>query len=136
MRIIRKEIVIDAPPAEVWEHITDPAKIAGWLMPNTFAAKVGRRYTMDCGRVGPISGVVKEVIPGKKLVYSWTSPLIKAETTVTITLIDKKGRMRLILEHTGWEAPPADQDIPDLFERGWGEHLKALVDQLAATSKR
>jgi hypothetical protein len=55
---------------------------------------------------------------------------------VTITLIDQKGRTRLILEHSGWEAPPAGQDIPDLFESGWGEHLKALVDQLAAASKR
>jgi hypothetical protein len=46
------------------------------------------------------------------------------------------GSTRLILEYSGWEAPPADQDIPDLFERGWDEHLKALVDQVAAASKK
>jgi uncharacterized protein YndB with AHSA1/START domain len=80
--------------------------------------------------------VVKEVIPHKKLVYSWTSPVIKAQTTVTITLIDQKGSTRLILEHSGWEAPPADQNVPDTFEEGWGQHLNALVDQLAAASKR
>ena len=132
MRIIRKEIIIDAPPARVWEHLTDPAKIAGWLMPNAFQAAVGKAYTMDCGRMGPITGVVKEAIPHKKLVYSWTSPVIKVQTMVTITLIDEKGRTRLILEHTGWEAPPADQTIPDTFDQGWDEHLKALQDQLAA----
>jgi len=135
MRIIRKEIVIDAPPAKVWEHITDPAKIAGWLMPNTFQPSVGKGFTMDCGRMGSISAVVKEAIPHKKLVYSWTSPVIRVQTMVTITLTEEKNRTRLILEHTGWEAPPADQTIPDTFDQGWSEHLRALGDQLAAANR-
>ena len=135
MRIIRKEIVIDAPPAKVWEHITDPAKIAGWLMPNTFQPSVGKGFTMDCGRMGSISGVVQEAIPHEKLVYTWTSPVIRVQTMVTITLTEEKGRTRLILEHTRWEAPPADQTIPDTFDQGWGEHLQALQDQLAAANR-
>ena len=134
MRIIRKEIVIDAPPAKVWQHITDPAKLAAWLMPNTFQPTVGKTYTMDCGVMGPITGVVKEAIPHKRLVYTWTSPIIKVQTTVTITLIHQKNRTRLILEHSGWDAPPADQTTADTFDHGWSEHLKTLQDQLAVAS--
>jgi uncharacterized protein YndB with AHSA1/START domain len=139
MRTIRKEIVINAPPAKVWEHITDPAKIAGWLMDNSFQATVGRKYTMEhCEHgdlMGQISGVVTEAIPNEKLVYTWTSQVIKVQTTVTITLTEEKGRTRLVLEHSGWEAPPADQTIPDTFDKGWSEHLKALQDQIAEAGK-
>jgi len=103
MRIIRKEIVIDAPPAKVWDHITDPAKIAGWLMANTFQAEVGRDFSMQCGTAGPITGVVTEVVPLKRLVYTWTSAVIGVETTVTITLTEMKGKTRLVLEHKGWQ---------------------------------
>ena len=36
MKIIKREILIEAPISKVWKHITDPEKIAGWLMPNDF----------------------------------------------------------------------------------------------------
>ena len=134
MKIIRKEILIDAPAAQVWDHITDPAKIAGWLMPNTFQAQVGRNYSMDCGEMGNITGVVKEVIALKKLVYTWTSPAIKATTTVTIALSEKNGKTRLVLEHSGWEIPPIDPEVAGAFESGWDEKLKALQDQVAGKS--
>ncbi len=43
MKIIKREILIEAPPSRVWEHITDPQKIAAWLMPNDFKAAVGAK---------------------------------------------------------------------------------------------
>jgi len=46
MKIIKKEIVIDAPVAKVWKHLTDPEKIAGWLMPNDFEAVVGKHFVL------------------------------------------------------------------------------------------
>ena len=48
MKIIKKEIVIGASPPKVWEHITNPQKIAGWLMPNDFEATVGKKFFLDC----------------------------------------------------------------------------------------
>jgi uncharacterized protein YndB with AHSA1/START domain len=133
MKVIKKEIVIDAPVAKVWEHITDPTKIAGWLMPNDFEAQVGRCFRMDCDAEGVISCVVKEIIPEEKLVYSFTSKDIKIETTVTITLTSEKEHTRLTLVHSGWDAlPPEDQGIAGKFEEGWGEHLTVLQRQIAA----
>jgi uncharacterized protein YndB with AHSA1/START domain len=135
MKIIRKEIVIDAPAAKVWEHITDPAWIAGWLMPNDFQAVVGKAYSMDCGEMGQIQGAVKELIQQKKLVYSWTSTKIKVETIVTITLNEEKGHTRLTLEHSGWDAlPPSEQGIADNFDQGWTEKLQALAEQIASAN--
>lgn len=126
MRIIRKEILIDAPVAKVWDHITDPAKIEGWLMSTDFVAEVGRGFEMRCGTQGPITGVVSEVVPFKKLVYTWTSALVKTETIVTITLAEANGKTRLVLVHSGWQVPPTDPDVVDEHDKGWGEHLRSL----------
>lgn len=135
MKVIRKEIVIDAPPERVWPHITDPVKIAGWLMPNDFEAVAGRPFTMDCDDEGKISCVVKEVIPRRKLVYSFTSRDIKVETTVTITLVPERRATRLILVHSGWDAlPPFEQGIAGMFEEGWDAKLRMLAAQAAAAA--
>jgi uncharacterized protein YndB with AHSA1/START domain len=133
MRIISKEIVIDAPVAKVWKHITDPAKIAEWLMPNDFAPVEGRPFSMSCDEQGSFSCVVKEVVPEKKLVYTLTSPSIKAETTVAITLAAEKRGTRVKLVHSGWDAlPPSDQGIADAFDQGWESKLKTLQEQVVA----
>ena len=127
MRIIKKEIVIDAPPPVVWKHVTDPQKIAGWLMPNDFEPAVGRAFTLDCQVQGKIACVVKEIVPLEKLVYSFHSQATRIETLVTITLKPEGARTRLTLIHSGWEKlPPADRGIADGFEQGWGEKLEQL----------
>lgn len=129
MKIIKKEIVIEAPAAKVWEHITDPKKIAGWFHPNNFEARVGAAFTIECceGKDDPISGVVKEIVPQKKLVYSFNSKMTKVETLVTITLAPEGKGTRLTLVHSGWDQlPPDQQNISDQFDGGWGTFLKNL----------
>jgi uncharacterized protein YndB with AHSA1/START domain len=55
------------------------------------------------------------------------------ETIVTITLKEEKGRTRLTLEHSGWDAlPPSEQGIADNFDQGWTEKLQALAEQIAS----
>lgn len=136
MRIIRKEIVIDAPVAKVWEHITNPAKIAGWLMPNNFEPSPGLAFTMDCDEEGKIACVVQEVIPPTKLIYSFTPPHLEVATIVSITLAPEKDRTRLTLVHSGWDAlPPSEVGIADAFENGWGAKLEALQAQVTAEAR-
>jgi uncharacterized protein YndB with AHSA1/START domain len=129
MKIIKKEIVIEAPAAKVWEHITDPKKIAGWFHPNTFEARVGAAFTIEgCeDKKGGIYGTVKEIVPQKKLVYSFRSDEIKVETMVTITLAPEGKGTRLTLVHSGWDQlSPDEQNIADQFDGGWGTFLKNL----------
>jgi uncharacterized protein YndB with AHSA1/START domain len=129
MKIIKKEILIEAPIAKVWEHITNPKKIAGWLMPNDFEARVGKAFVMDCGHE-ETSCVVKEIVPEQKLVYSFQSETTKVETLVTITLAKEGARTRLTLVHSGWDAlPPGDQGVAGQFNEGWGGMLKRLQEQ-------
>jgi uncharacterized protein YndB with AHSA1/START domain len=137
MKIIKKEILIDAPVAKVWEHITDPAKIAGWLMPNDFQAGVGREFSLDCKEQGEISCVVKEIVPLQKLVYTFQSKVTKVETLVTLTLAIEGKATRLTLIHSGWDAlPPDQQGIADIFGSGWVGRLNDLQEQASATETK
>jgi uncharacterized protein YndB with AHSA1/START domain len=137
MKLIKKEIVLAAPVAKVWEHITDSKKIAGWLMPNNFEPEIGREFSMTCNEQGQITCVVKEIIPEQKVVYSFRSPVTKVETLVTLTLSKEGKNTRLTLVHSGWEGlPPDQQNVPGLFDDGWGGVLKALQLQLSPTSAK
>jgi uncharacterized protein YndB with AHSA1/START domain len=131
MKIIKREIVIEAPIAKVWEHITDPQKIAGWLMPNDFEARVGKKFFIDCPQKGKISCVVKEIIPNEKLVYNLQSETPKADSLVTITLAQEGKATRVTLVHSGWDSlPPAEQDQADDYGDGWGSGLEQLRLQI------
>lgn len=134
MKIIKKEILIDAPIAKVWEHITDPEKIAGWLMPNDFEATVGRQFVLDCQQQGKVSCVVKEIVPQQRLVYSFQSKVTKIETLVAITLAKEGKSTRLTLVHSGWDAlPPGEQGIADMFDGGWDSRLEKLGEEIRNT---
>ena len=137
MKIIKREILIQAPAAKVWEHITDPTQIAGWLMPNDFEAAVGKAFSLDCKEHGAIACVVKEIVPGQKLVYSFKSKVTKVETLVTFTLTQEEGGTRVTLIHSGWDAlPPEERGVSDMFGEGWGGALKQLQAQIAAVTPR
>ena len=131
-RPIVKEVVIDAPPSKVWPHLVDPEKVVGWLMPNDFKARVGSSFFLDCTAQGKVDCVVKELVPEKRLVYSWQSKETRVETTVTITLTVEGKRTRVKLVHSGWDAlPPADQDrIMGGFDQGWSDHIERLREQV------
>jgi uncharacterized protein YndB with AHSA1/START domain len=130
MKIIKKEILIDASPEKVWKHVTDPEKIAGWLMPNDFEPTVGREFSMQCPQQGKITCEVKEIVPHQKLVYAFHSQATKVQTLVTILLESEGNRTRVTLTHTGWDKlPPPDQSIADNFDQGWGGFLTKLQEQ-------
>jgi uncharacterized protein YndB with AHSA1/START domain len=132
MKQIKKEIVISATAAKVWEHITDPKRIAGWLMENDFEATVGKEFSMNCNTEGEIACVVKEIVPERKLVYSFRSEDIPVETLVTITLAKEGDRTRLTLVHSGWDTlPPDQQGIADTYDGGWAGFLEKLQELLS-----
>ena len=132
MKIVKKEIVIDAPAEKVWAHVTEPEKIAGWLMPNDFVPTTGAAFSLQCPHQGKISCVVKEIVPLRRLVYSFRSAATRVETLVTITLTAEGGRTRLTLVHSGWDTlPPEDQDVADQFGGGWAGFMEKLRTAIA-----
>jgi uncharacterized membrane protein len=86
-------IEVGAPPAAVWEHVTDPARylhfmsgVTRWEVADDGAAGLGARYRMLM-RVGSaeIGGLIEVVEWDEECDLAWTS----------VTGIDQRGRWRL-----------------------------------------
>lgn len=131
-RRIVQRVEIEAPPAQVWRHLTERHLLSRWLMrTEDFEARVGHSFTFHAvpvGDVGEWDGVVRctvrEVVAERRLSWGWRSNVLPAETLVTITLEDLGGRTRLTLEHSGWEGlPPEKLWLIDEHDRGWAHLL-------------
>ena len=115
MEPILKKVTINAPVSKVWKALTDPAEIEKWmLMQTTFLPQKGKNFTFKSEPTENWDGVfkcsVKEVIENKKLVYSWNTNFINAETIVSFELKEIGKQTEVTLIHSGWEKMAANQE--------------------------
>jgi uncharacterized protein YndB with AHSA1/START domain len=133
--VAESSATIEAPPGRVWEVITDPAATKEFM----FGAELATDWSVG----GPITwrgswegneyedkGVILDVQPGSRLVYTHFSPLGGQEDkpenyhTLTWTLQDQGGRTLLTLA----------QDNNPTAEAA--EHSQGMWDRLVADVKR
>ncbi|GAB3903054.1 SRPBCC family protein [Mucilaginibacter boryungensis] len=101
------------PPQKVWECLTDPTLLSQWLMKNDFKPIVGHKFNFHSkpipkmGFDGTVYCEVLELVPSKKLAYSWKGGpkpgVIKLDTRVIWTLEAKNGGTELLLEQKGFK---------------------------------
>jgi uncharacterized protein YndB with AHSA1/START domain len=102
---------------KVYKAWTEPAKISKWfgrgMVSNiqvTQDLSVGGRYRFEMttgpdGAVTTIDGIFQQIIPNKKLVYTWNSDSAMypaADTLVTVEFIDRGNATDIVLEHTNF----------------------------------
>jgi uncharacterized protein YndB with AHSA1/START domain/ADP-ribose pyrophosphatase YjhB (NUDIX family) len=140
MEPIIKRISIDAPISKVWIALTDPAILGKWItMPNNISPVVGNEFTFEAesrDEWGNWDRMIKckitELIPGKKISYTWASELIKGETIVSFELNDNKGKTELTLIHSGWENLPENAEMwKESHNKGWRDLLSRLGQSLS-----
>lgn len=138
MSTVRKELVIEASREQVWEYISQPERIAEWLMESNFVPEVGAEFVFR-GEPneewdGKIYCRVLEVEAKKKIAFTWDANDIQGETIVLIELEDSENNSEqtlLRLTHSNFEAAVLDtQPIIDRHETGWSRHLDILRDKL------
>lgn len=130
---------ISAPVNEVYKAWTEPEQMSKWFCIGEMAEvkvqqdlRVDGQYRLDttkgCNHQPVlISGVFKEIIPNKKLVYSWTnnSTLHPAkDTVVTVEFIDKGKSTLIVLKHTNFAVEAAVTG----HNMGWQAVLAKLAD--------
>jgi uncharacterized protein YndB with AHSA1/START domain len=125
------------PPEAVWEFLTDPGLIAQWLMPNDFLPIIGHDFQFtikpmpDFDFDGVIYCKVLEIIPFRKLSYSWKSGPVKGElnidSVVTWTLNPKENGTELLLDHSG---KMDNLPIFDLMHKGWLTNMRKIAEFL------
>src|SRR2546430_11400881 len=126
--LVEREIRIAAPPAVVFEFLTDPAKMVRWMGTDAvLEPSPGGRYSVNVSGPERVSGKVLEIIPDRRLVVSWgwedeTIPLPPGQSTVEITLQPDGDGTRLRLSHRS--LPP---DLRAFHRRGWDYALARLA---------
>jgi len=133
------ERVYHAPAEKVWKAITDKNEMKQWYFDlKEFRAEVGFEFQFTGGppeKQYLHLCTITEVIPGKKLTYSWRYDGYTGNSFVTFELFGEGNSTRVKLTHAGLETFPKEN--PDLakhnFAEGWtdiiGRSLKEFVEK-------
>jgi uncharacterized protein YndB with AHSA1/START domain len=140
-RIIKHQYFFPHPPETVWEYLTKPELMAQWLMKNDFQPVVGHHFQF---RTNPIPSLnfdgvvycsVLEIVPFKKLSYSWQSGpgegKISLESVVVWNLMPTDKGTELFLEHGGFDKPE-NLDLFNGLNHGWLEKFEKIMNLLNA----
>jgi uncharacterized protein YndB with AHSA1/START domain len=119
---------LEAPVASVYAAWTDPEEVNQWMAPSddfgpteaTIDLRVGGRYSISMrgpdGEVHRVSGVYREVVPNRKLVYTWAwQSTPERESLVTVEFHPAGQRTELVLTHTRF----FDTEARDKHNHGW-----------------
>ncbi|MSQ53376.1 MAG: SRPBCC domain-containing protein [Betaproteobacteria bacterium] len=125
----------NAAPAKIWRAITEPESLKQWMGPTedfkTPVAeadlRVGGRYRVVMhapgGEVHEVSGVYREVVPNRKLVYTWAwKSTPELESLATIELRATSNGTEFSLKHEQF----ADEGARDHHNQGWNGCLARL----------
>ena len=123
---IRKAIVVDSPVEVVFKALTDEKELVNWMPSETrMDARVGGEYEFryhweDRGIDSTVRGRILELVPNKKLSYTWATP----SSIVTWTLEElPDGKARVTLTHSGFS-----KDRKQETEGGWAHFLGRLAN--------
>ncbi|WAC14929.1 SRPBCC family protein [Dyadobacter pollutisoli] len=137
-KVINHEWFYPHDPETVWTYLTDSDLMKKWLMPNDFKPVVGHQFSFTAlprpqfGFDGKIHCEVLEIIPLKRLSYSWKGGWrgkVSLDSKVTWTLTPKEGGTMLSLEHSGFKG--FKNVIPYLvMNKGWEKISKRIFMHL------
>lgn len=132
------ERTFHAPAKEVWKTITEKDQMKEWYFDlKDFKPEVGFEFGFSGGSPEKTylhKCKVTEVIPGKKLAYSWCYDGYPGNSLVTFEIFDEGENTRLRLTHSGLETFPPNKDFArESFAQGWthiiGTGLKNYVER-------
>lgn len=132
---------VKASPAKIWAAITQPELMMQWWGPDAGPTLRAEADVRPGGRLSVVfrllngeehnpTGVYREVVPEKKLVFTWDLPgMPEPESLVTFLLepIDGGTRLTLLHEHL------PDEAMRRSHEHGWTGLLDKLPTFLGAT---
>ena len=140
-KIIKHQFFFAHPVETVWEYLTKSELMEQWLMKNDFQPIVGLDFQF---RTNPIPSLdfdgifyckVLEIVPFKKLSYSWKSGpgdgKITLDSVVVWKLEPTEKGTEVFLEHSGF-AKKENLDFYKGLSHGWVEKLQNIDKLLNA----
>jgi uncharacterized protein YndB with AHSA1/START domain len=140
-REIRKSIVIDASPGVVFKAIADPNELTKWfpdqvILEPSIGGKVRFSSLKETHPLEKLDmdyfmeGTIKELVPDKKLSYTWKFKNIPRfpETTVIWELekIDPN-KTKVKLTHLGFTGEEKGMTSLESHDKGWTDALNKLT---------
>ena len=135
-RTIKHTIFYSHAPELVWEYLTKVELIEQWLMKSDFLPVIGHEFMFQTRPLpqfdfdGNIYCKVLEVVPQRKLVYSWKGGpapgKITMDSTVKWILTPRNNGTELQLEHSGLIE---NAGIYQAMNEGWWKNIKR-IDEL------
>lgn len=128
------ERTLNASIDKVWKALTDENQVKQWSFDmKGFKPEVGVEFKFDGGKEDMVYHhicVVKEVVTGKKLAYSWRYDGYEGESLVTWELFNEGNQTRVKLTHTGLETFPKHPDFArENFVMGWNDIIGRLLKE-------
>ena len=125
-------------PEKVWRAWTDAEAVKRWWGPGPgepvslaeLDVRVGGRFRIvfggPDGKMHECAGVYREVVPHRKLVFTWHWPNSTPERVSVVTIIFKEvnGETDLLFKHEQL----FDEKARDDHKRGWSASLDKLAD--------
>lgn len=133
------EQVLNAPIERVWRAISERDEMKQWTFELTeFEARKGFCFEFSGGppdRIYRHLCEVVDVIPGRKLSYTWRYEGYEGNSLVSFELFEEGANTRLRLTHEGIHTFPVDN--PDLaganFQAGWNAIVTSNLPRFLAT---
>jgi len=134
------ERTFDAPVERVWKAMTDVEQMREWYFDlKQFRAEIGFEFEFvvehEGNRYHHICRIT-EVIPHKKLAYTWRYQGHEGDSLVTFELSPAGDKTRLKLTHTGLDSfPKTPAFARKNFEQGWTEIIGSSLKEFVEKSK-
>jgi uncharacterized protein YndB with AHSA1/START domain len=129
-------------PEKVWRAWTDPQAVKRWWGPAPgepvavaeLDVRVGGRFRIVFGGAKgtdhEVSGTYLEVVPNRKLVFTWTWPRTTPERESQVTIVFKGAGSGTELDFRHEQL--FDEKVRDDHRRGWTGSLDKLAEFLAS----
>ena len=134
------ERTLNAPIARVWKALTDVDQMREWYFDlKKFKLEVGFEFGFVVEHEGNTYDHrcrITEVIPQKKIAYTWRYKGEPGESLVTFELLPEGENTRLKLTHSGLETfPKTPAYARKNFEAGWNTIIGTELKQFVETNK-
>jgi uncharacterized protein YndB with AHSA1/START domain len=135
------ERTFNAAVARVWEALTDADEMRVWYFDlKEFKPEVGFEFEFTVEHEGTRYHhlcKITEVIPQKKIAYTWRYAGEEGDSLVTFELFPEGDKTRLKLTHEGLETfPKLPAYARTNFEKGWTEIIGSSLKQYVEENKR
>ncbi len=137
------ERLFNAPASKVWKAITDKNEMKNWYFDLAeFKPETGFKFQFTGGPSPDRQYLhlceITEVIPEKKLTYSWRYEGYAGNSFVTFELFEQENNTLLKLTHKGIETFPVEN--PDFaignFVEGWNDIIHKSLKEYLEPSKQ